>query len=80
MGQVDSVAFGFNVDGFRDSLEMMEVVSVGHSLGFGKHLGNQLFFVQKRLEHRLLLHFDYLEITFFIWFSISLKPFPFLFY
>ena len=64
MGQINCVAFGFNVDRFRDCLEMMEVVSVGHGLGFGEHLGNQLFFLQKRLEHRLLLQFDFLEITF----------------
>jgi hypothetical protein len=71
MGQINRITLCFDVNWFRDCLEVMEVVSIGHRLGSGEHLSDQLFFLQERMEHRLLLHFDFLEITFYIRFTIS---------
>ena len=64
MSKVYGVALSFEVDGFREGFEVLEVVFLGEGFGLGEHLGNELFLFEEGLEHSLLLHFDFLEITF----------------
>jgi hypothetical protein len=47
MGQINRITLCFDVNWFRDCLEVMEVVSIGHRLGSGEHLSDQLFFLQE---------------------------------
>ena len=64
MREVNGVAFGLEVDGLGEGFEVLEVFFLGEGFGFGEHLGDELFFFEEGLEHGLLLHFDFLEISF----------------